>query len=264
MKALVSIIALVICSLTAVSCAQPVAPTATAYPTYTPAPTYTPYPTLAALPTHTPYPTLAPLPTHTPYPTPSALPTHTPYPTLEPLPTHTPYPTPTALPTYTPYPTYTPQPTATLFPTPTLASGYRVYRSNENHYEVAIPIDWTVETDSEGFRIFNFRNAEGVASVIKLGIGRTVPLSTFARLFLSKYEDNLFYALLENNEIDANRWRMRFRLHITGNDCVISEIESVLNRTARGTYVTLTFSCPSYLERRKDDVDKFHESFRVW
>lgn len=240
MKALVSIIALVICSLTAVSCAQPVAPTATAYPTYTPAPTYTPYPTLAALPTHTPYPTLAPLPTHTPYPTP------------------------TALPTYTPYPTYTPQPTATLHPTPTLASGYRVYRSNENRYEVTIPVDWAVETDSDGTGSFNFQNSEGAASVTHLGASRTIPLSTFARLFLSRYEDNLFYELLENNEIDANRWRIRFRLHVTDNDCVLSEIESVLNLTPGGTYVTATFTCPAYLEKRRDDIDQFHESFRAW
>jgi len=97
MKALVSIVALLVVALTAIACQQPAPPTATAYPTYTP------YPTLTALPTYTPYPTPAALPTHTPYPT------YTPYPPLEPLPTHTPYPT------YTPYPT----PTVEAVPTPT-------------------------------------------------------------------------------------------------------------------------------------------------
>lgn len=82
MKALVSIVALVILALTTVACTQP-APAANAYPTYTP------YPTLTALPTYTPYP---PLPTHTPYPT------------------YTPYPTPTLAAKSVPVPTDTPQP----------------------------------------------------------------------------------------------------------------------------------------------------------
>ena len=254
MKALLSVIALVVLSLTALACAQPIPPTATPYPTYTPAPTHTPYPTLAALPTHTPYPT------------------PTPYPTLEPLPTHTPYPTPTALPTYTPYPTATPyptntpQPTATSFPTPTPIASHRLYRSDKDRFEVTIPVDWVIDPrpKPEKAHIFHLPNSEGLASIIPLGESSILPLSFYAQTFLGDYKDNLFFELLESNEIDSNRWRTRFQLHITGYDCFLSEIENVWVRASGYLYATTTFSCPSYLEKRGADIDQFHESFRAW
>ena len=119
MKAIPSLICLLILALTAIACAPAAPPMATpdipatvtarmaAIPTATPYPTFTPYPAPTTVSTATPYPTPTPMPTATPYPTPTALPTYTPYPT----------PTPTPRPTSTPWPTATPRPTPTPIPT---------------------------------------------------------------------------------------------------------------------------------------------------
>ena len=187
-------------------------------------------------------------------------PTATPYPTYTPAPTYTPYPT------ATPLPTNTPQPTATPLPTPTPVPDSRVYQSNEDRFEVTIPVDWTVDAQKEleGDHYFTFPDAEGAAFIIPLEIGEVVPLSFMVQRSLDDFEGNLTFELLESKEIDANSWRSRFHAYITNNPCLSSEIEQVFNRVGGTVYVVWTAACPSYLEKRRDDIDQFHESFRAW
>ena len=256
MKALVSIIALAILSLTAVSCAQPVAPTATAYPTYTPPPTYTPYPTLADLPTHTPYPTPEPLPTHTPYPTPTA------------LPTHTPYPTPTALPTYTPYPTATPPPTNTPIPTPTLEPtptrlpervAYRTYTSWLHQFEVSIPSDWddTYDDDQYSFGPDN-SSARALVQVVEKN---RLPFSTYVLVWISTGKERGL-EVLESHAVGSNQWYVRGRLELRS--CVV-EMEQNLFLKSNKIYIVITSACyPSDLVKMREPFDRFHASFRLY
>lgn len=266
MKALVFIIALVILSLTAVSCAQPVAPTATAYPTYTPAPTHTPYPTLAALPTYTPYPTLSPLPTHTPYPTPTALPTYTPYPTLEQLPTHTPYPTPTALPTYTPYPTATPAPTYTPIPTPVLiptptrspsSANYRTYTSYRHSFGVSVPNDWDIDYDGESIYSF-IPSSRDVVVALQIWTQEPVfPLSTYVVLLVARLED---FEVLESYAIGSNRWYLRGR--DTNSSC---DLESRFHFfRAEKVYSVYESGCPLAFTKWKEPLERFRATLRFW
>ena len=188
------------------------------------------------------------------------LPTATPYPTYTPAPTYTPYPT------ATPVPTNTPQPTATPLPTPTPVPASRLYQSNNARFEVAIPVDWTVDAQKEleGNYLFKFPDAEGAAFIIPLEIGEVVPLSLVAQTSLENYEGNLTFELLESKEIDANSWRSRFHAYISDNSCLSSEVDERLNRVGGKVYVVLTSACASYLEKRRDDIDEFHESFRAW
>ena len=256
MKALVSIIALVILSLTAVSCAQPVAPTATAYPTYTPAPTYTPYPTLTALPTHTPYPT------------PTALPTHTPYPTLEPLPTHTPYPTPTALPTYTPYPTATPAPTYTPIPTPTLKPtptrlpekvAYRRYTIWIHQFEVSIPSDWdaTYEDDQYSFGPSN----SAARALVQILERNSLPFATYVLVWIAAGKERGF-EVLESHAVGSKQWYVRGRLELRS--CV-AEMEQNFYLKSNKIYIVITSACPpSALVKLREPFDRFHSSFRLY
>ena len=261
MKAFLPVIALVILSLTAVACAQPVLPTATPYPTYTPAPTYTPYPTLTALPTHTPYPTLEPLPTHTPYPTPTALPTYTPYPTLVPLPTYTPYPTATPAPTYTPYPT--PVPTPTLAPTPTQLPErvtYTTYTGWLHPFSVSIPNDWEVEVDYEDSD-YTFRPNDLDATALVQVVEKSLLLqfSTFVSLWISTGRDHGL-EVLESYAVGSNRWYIRGRLELS---ICVAEIEQNLHLKGDKVYVVSTFACPSSLSKAREPFSRFHSSFSL-
>lgn len=271
MKALVSIIALVICSLTAVSCAQPVAPTATAYPTYTPAPTYTPHPTLAALPTNTPYPTPTALPTHTPYPTPTSLPTYAPSPTLEPPPTHTPYPTPTALPTRIPDLTiapipFEPLPTPALAPFPTLAPSltesldsitYRTYTSYRHQFDVSIPSDWDIDDDGESIYTFSSISLEVSVAVQIWNIEAIFPLSTYAEGLAARLED---FEVLESYAIGSNRWYLRGR--DTNSSCGL-EVRFHFFRGEK-VYSVYESGCPLAFAKWKEPLERFRTTLRFW
>ena len=252
MKALVSIIALVILSLTAVSCAQPVAPTATAYPTYTPAPTYTPYPTLTDLPTHTPYPTPEPLPTHTPYPTPTA------------LPTYTPYPAPTSLPTHTPYPTYTPYPTVTVtpFPSPTPVpeeTSYRTYTSFRDRFEVSIPDNWIVDNSDREQYSFEDPNEEVVVIVTVAEIS-ILSMSEVVAIFISVASEKGI-DVLEHRQVETNKWYLRTSFSIQLCDF---DADVYLIRNGDILYNVTTSTCSLLAPKWKEVFDVFHSSFDYW
>ena len=282
MKALVSIIALAILSLTALSCAQPVAPTATAYPTDTP------YPTLADIPTHThthtPSPTLE-LPTHTPYPTPTFLPTYTPSPTLEPPPTLTPYPTPTALPTYIPdstiapipfdplptlslepFPTLEPLPTLVPLPTPVLTLSltelldsitYRTYTSDRHQFDVSIPNDWDIDYDGESLYTFRSSSLEVSVAVQIWNVGTAFPLSTYAEGLAARLED---FEVLESYAIGSNRWYLRGRY--ANSSC---DFESRFHFfRAEKVYSVYEAGCPLFFTKWKEPLERFRTTLRFW